>query len=78
MLEVIITDTGRGINGDFLKVIFDRFSQSEDYMRRTVNGVGLGLVICRQIVESMGGKIWAQSDGENKGSQFHFTVPVEV
>ena len=77
MLEIIISDTGRGIEPEQLSIIFDRFSQSEDYMRRTVSGVGLGLVICRQIIESMGGKIWACSDGKNQGSQFHFTIPVE-
>ena len=78
MLEIIVTDTGRGIDAEKLKIIFDPFSQSEDYMRRTVSGVGLGLVICRQIIETMGGKIWAQSDGEDRGCQFHFTVPIEV
>ncbi len=76
MLEVIITDTGRGIDPELLEVIFDRFAQSEGYLRRTVSGVGLGLVICRQIIQSMGGQIWAHSEGENKGSQFHFTLTV--
>ena len=78
MLEVIISDTGRGIESSQLTTIFDRFSQSEDYLRRTANGIGLGLVIARKVVEAMGGKMWAQSEGENCGSQFHFTVPIEV
>ncbi|MDJ0568715.1 MAG: ATP-binding protein [Pleurocapsa sp. MO_192.B19] len=77
MLEIVITDTGRGIESDQLEVIFDRFSQSEGYLRRTVNGVGLGLVICRQIIKGMGGQIWAQSKGKDQGSQFHFTLPIE-
>ncbi len=77
MLEVIITDTGRGIDPEQLETIFERFSQSESYLRRTVSGMGLGLVICRQIIQNMGGKIWAQSEGENQGSQFHFTLPIE-
>ena len=77
MLEVIIIDTGRGIEPEFLEVIFNRFAQSEGYLRRSVNGVGLGLVICRQIVESMGGQIWANSEGVNKGSQLHFTLKID-
>ena len=78
MLEVVISDTGRGIESNQLTTIFDRFSQSEDYLRRTANGVGLGLVIASKIIEAMGGKMWAQSEGENCGSQFHFTVPIEI
>ena len=77
MLEIIITDTGRGIERNQLETIFDRFSQSETYLRRTVNGVGLGLVICRKIIQGMGGEIWANSQGEDRGSQFHFTLPIE-
>ena len=77
MLEITVADTGRGIKESELEIIFDRFAQSESYLRRTVSGVGLGLVICRQIIQSMGGKIWATSAGENQGSQFHLTLTVE-
>ena len=77
MLEVIVADTGRGIEASQLETIFELFSQSEGYLRRTVNGAGLGLVICRLIINTMGGKIWATSEGEDKGSQFHFTIPVD-
>ena len=77
MLEIIIADTGRGIESQLLEIIFDRFSQSESYLRRTVSGVGLGLVICRQIIHNMGGIIWAKSQGENQGSEFHFTLKIE-
>ena len=76
-LEIIIADTGCGIDQSELEIIFDRFSQSESYLRRTVSGVGLGLVICRKIIQGMGGQIWAHSEGKNKGSQFHFTLPIE-
>lgn len=76
MLEIIVADTGRGIEPDLLEVIFDRFYQEEDWLRRTVGGTGLGLAICRQIIQGMGGKIWAASEGKNQGSQFHFTVPI--
>lgn len=78
MLEIVVADTGRGIDKNQLEIIFDRFSQSESYLRRTVSGVGLGLVICRKIIQGMGGEIWANSAGENQGSQFHFTLPIQI
>ena len=75
-IELTIADTGRGIEPDRLEVIFDRFYQEEGALRRTTGGTGLGLAICRQIVRRLGGNIWAQSDGKDKGSCFHFTVPI--
>ena len=51
MLEVVVSDTGRGIESSQLETIFDRFSQSENYLRRTTNGVGLGLVKCGREVK---------------------------
>jgi len=76
MLEVTITDTGRGIEPDRLEVVFDRFYQEEGALRRSAGGTGLGLAICRQIVTGMGGQIWAESAGRDKGSKFHFTIPI--
>jgi DICT domain-containing protein/signal transduction histidine kinase len=75
-LQVTVADTGRGIEPSRLKVVFDRFYQEEGALRRTTGGTGLGLAMCRQIVEGLGGTIWAESEGKNKGSQFHFTVPI--
>ena len=75
-LQVTIADTGRGIEPSRLHIVFDRFYQEEGALRRTTGGTGLGLAMCRQIVEGLGGTIWAESEGKNKGSQFHFTVPV--
>ncbi|MBD2021035.1 GAF domain-containing protein [Leptolyngbya sp. FACHB-36] len=76
MLEVTVADTGRGIEPDRLEAVFDRFYQEEGALRRSAGGTGLGLAICRQIVTGLGGKIWAESDGKDRGSQFHFTVPI--
>ncbi|NJO42327.1 MAG: GAF domain-containing protein [Cyanobacteria bacterium CRU_2_1] len=76
MLEVTVTDTGRGIEPNRLEAVFDRFYQEEGALRRTAGGTGLGLAICRQIVLGLGGQIWAESAGRNKGSQFHFTLPI--
>ncbi|MEB3278230.1 MAG: DICT sensory domain-containing protein [Lyngbya sp.] len=78
MLEVVIADTGRGIEPNQLETIFDRFYQEEDSLKRSVGGTGLGLAICRQIVQGMGGQIWATSAGRDRGSQFHFTLPIEL
>lgn len=76
MLQVTVADTGRGIEPNRLEVVFDRFYQEEGALRRTVGGTGLGLAICRQIINRLGGQIWAESAGKDKGSQFHFTIPI--
>jgi DICT domain-containing protein/signal transduction histidine kinase len=76
MLEVTVTDTGRGIEPDRLEAIFDRFYQEEGALRRTTSGTGLGLAICRQIMSGLGGQIWAESPGKDQGSTFHVTVPI--
>jgi DICT domain-containing protein/signal transduction histidine kinase len=74
-IEVIVADTGRGIAPELLQTVFERFYQAEGALRRTTGGTGLGLAICRQIVINWGGEIWAESDGKNNGSRFHFTIP---
>ncbi|MBW4513145.1 MAG: GAF domain-containing protein [Scytonematopsis contorta HA4267-MV1] len=76
MLEVIIKDTGRGIEANQLEAIFERFYQEENFLRRTIGGTGLGLAICRQIIQQLGGNIWAVSAGKNKGSELHFTLAI--
>ncbi len=76
ILEITVADNGRGIEPDRLKQVFDRFYQEEGALRRSAGGTGLGLAICRQMVKNWGGEIWAESKGKNKGSKFHFTVPV--
>lgn len=76
MVEVIIEDTGRGIEPNRLETVFDRFYQEEGALRRTTGGTGLGLAICRQIVNNWGGQIWAESDGKDRGCQFRFTIPM--
>ncbi|XFA72677.1 DICT sensory domain-containing protein [Thermosynechococcaceae cyanobacterium Okahandja] len=76
LLEVTIADTGRGIEPDRLETIFDRFYQEEGALRRSAGGTGLGLAICRQIITNLGGQIWAESAGRDRGSEFHFTIPI--
>ncbi|MFN4067189.1 MAG: DICT sensory domain-containing protein [Thermosynechococcus sp.] len=76
LLEVTVADTGRGIEPDRLETIFDRFYQEEGALRRSAGGTGLGLAICRQIITNLGGQIWAESAGRDRGSEFHFTIPI--
>jgi signal transduction histidine kinase len=71
-LLVSVADTGAGIQPDHLAHIFDRFWQS-DRTRRT--GAGLGLAICKGIVEAHGGRIWATSV-PGAGTTFFFTLPI--
>ncbi len=78
MLEVQIVDTGRGIEPDQLETIFEQFHQEEGFLQRAVGGAGLGLAICRQLANQLGGQIWATSQGKGRGSQFYVTVPVLV
>ncbi|MBD0312151.1 MAG: GAF domain-containing protein [Microcoleus sp. T3-bin5] len=75
MVEVLVADTGRGIEANSLKVVFERFYQEEGALRRSAGGTGLGLAICKQIVAGWGGKIWVDSPGKDRGSEFHFTIP---
>jgi DICT domain-containing protein/signal transduction histidine kinase len=78
ILEILITDTGCGIEPDRLETIFERFHQEENFLQRAVGGVGLGLPICQQLVRQHGGRIWAMSQGKEQGSQFHVTLPVAI
>jgi DICT domain-containing protein/signal transduction histidine kinase len=75
-LEIVIKDTGRGIEAHQLETIFEQFYQEEGFLQRTVGGTGLGLAICRRIIQRLGGKIWAISSGKDRGSEFHFTLPL--
>ncbi len=69
-LHFAVTDTGIGIDNEQLSRIFDSFEQADSSHARQYGGAGLGLSICAQLVELMGGRIWAQSH-EGQGSTFH-------
>lgn len=68
-----VTDTGVGIPEEKLESIFTSFSQADSSTTRKYGGTGLGLTICKRMVELMGGNIWADSH-DGKGSTFYFTV----
>ena len=70
----IVEDQGRGIALEKLEHIFDRFQQGDASDSRARGGTGLGLALCRSIVEQHGGRLWAEST-PGKGSRFLFTLP---
>lgn len=76
MAQVTVRDNGMGISAEHLVYIFDRFYRVEKSRTRTRGGSGIGLTIARQVVENHGGRIWAESRGEGKGSVFQFTLPL--
>ncbi len=73
---VAIKDTGVGISRDDLPQLFSKFKQLKSY-DSSRKGTGLGLVVSKGIVEAHGGKIWAESAGENLGSTFYFSIPLK-
>ena len=75
-VAISVADEGRGIPAERLPFLFRRFSQIDGEERSGLAGSGLGLEICKGIVEAHGGRIWAESDGPGLGSRFTFTVPV--
>ncbi len=73
--ELSIADTGIGLAPELLPIVFDPFKQSDSASRREYPGLGLGLAIAKQIVELHGGRVWAVSPGEGRGSTFHVVLP---
>jgi signal transduction histidine kinase len=73
-VRITVADTGRGIPEEECGRIFDKFYQVGYTTVGVRQGTGLGLTICKQLVEIQGGKIWVDSE-PGKGSHFHFTLP---
>lgn len=77
VVHLKVVDTGDGIPADQLEAIFEAYTQADRSSERKRRGTGLGLSISRQLVEVMGGKIWAESE-PGHGSIFHVMVPLEL
>ena len=74
LITISIIDTGIGLNNKQIKNIFDEFYKA-DQSRHDIESSGLGLSICKRIVEKHNGKIWAESAGLGKGSNFYISLP---
>lgn len=72
---ISVQDTGIGIDGGDLERIFAPFEQGDGSVSRRYQGTGLGLSLTKRLVELHGGRIWAESPGEGKGSTFIFILP---
>ncbi|EDY81060.1 PAS fold family [Verrucomicrobiia bacterium DG1235] len=72
-----VKDTGIGIEPELLKRLFTPFTQADTSYTRKYKGIGLGLAICKQLVDTLDGKIGVESE-INVGSEFWFTLPMEI
>jgi PAS domain S-box-containing protein len=75
--KIIVKDNGIGISKNKLDQIFVKFYQIDTSVTREHGGSGLGLVICKGIVEAHGGKIWAESEGQGKGAEVYMLLPLD-
>jgi len=75
-VRVTVSDTGIGIPETELPYLFAKFSRGKDVKRLSAGGTGLGLYVGRNMIEASGGKIWAESEGQDKGSRFIIELPI--
>ncbi|MDZ8105383.1 MAG: PAS domain S-box protein [Nostoc sp. DedQUE12a] len=74
--QITVTDTGKGIDPNFLPYVFEYFRQENSTTTRKFGGLGLGLAIVRHLVELHGGTVQVQSEGENRGAIFTVRLPL--
>jgi signal transduction histidine kinase len=74
LINISVQDTGIGIKREDLERIFDPFEQVESSASRRYQGMGLGLTLTRRLVELHGGRIWAESEGKEKGNKFSIVI----
>jgi PAS domain S-box-containing protein len=77
-IEIVVSDTGMGIEPEFLPHVFERFRQAEAGTTRMTGGLGLGLAIVRHIVEMHGGSVHAASAGAGQGATFRVRLPLMI
>ena len=73
--KIIVKDNGAGISKESLDKIFVKFYQIDTSVTREHGGTGIGLSVCKGLIEAHGGKIWAKSEGLNKGTEMHILFP---
>jgi signal transduction histidine kinase len=77
MVEICVSDQGQGIPVEHLDRIFDRFHRVDTRLTRETNGLGLGLTVCKRIVELHDGVIWAENSPHGRGSAFYVRLPID-
>jgi signal transduction histidine kinase len=77
-VEIVVEDSGQGIQPEFLGRVFEKFWQADSSTTRKHGGLGLGLSIVRHLVELHGGSICMESDGPARGSRFVLTLPAKT
>lgn len=75
-IRVTASDTGIGVLASEMPHIFTKFSRGKNTKRLNATGIGLGLYVGKFVIESHDGRIWAESEGEDKGSRFIFELPI--
>jgi signal transduction histidine kinase/ActR/RegA family two-component response regulator len=75
-ITIEVSDTGQGIDRQFLPYVFERFRQADSSYTRRIGGLGLGLAIVRHLVELHAGSVAVFSDGRDRGSVFRIALPV--
>mgnify|MGYP000939212541 FL=1 len=75
-MQIWVQDPGIGIPVDKLQKIFEEFYQLEPPNTRHYGGLGIGLTIAKGLIEAQGGRIWAESSGEGRGSTFKVLLPL--
>jgi len=77
VLRIVCSDTGIGMSKERLEKLFhSTFERGEEARKQFVTGRGIGLYIASEIIKAHNGKIWAESEGEGKGSQFYIELPI--
>jgi PAS domain S-box-containing protein len=74
-VTISMNDDGQGLTSDQINHIFDEFYKADE-SRHNIESSGLGMPICKRIVEKHGGDIWVESEGPGKGSTFYFNLPL--